>query len=84
MCITKTQGRSKLSCHQKQGNTDAAGWLANIIFSYSSAVYKQAGTSPDKLYSITDGEIQLKQDADHNTTPALQAETSFSSFCNYK
>lgn len=43
--------------------------------------YKQADTFPD---SITVGEIQLKQDAVHNTTPALQAGTSFSSFCNYK
>lgn len=51
-------------------------------YSHAPMQYKQADTSPDQLYSITDGE--LKQDADHNTIPALQAETSFSSFCNYK
>lgn len=53
-------------------------------YSHTPMQYKQADTSPDKLYSITVGEIQLKQDAVHNTTPALQAGTSFSSFCNYK
>lgn len=50
-------------------------------YSHTPMQYKQADTFPD---SITVGEIQLKQDAVHNTTPALQAGTSFSSFCNYK